>query len=251
MKIIVIGGTGLIGSKVVAGLNEEDHEAVAASPDTGVNTLTGEGLAEVLEGAEAVIDVSNSPSFEDEAVMEFFTTATTNVLAAAAEAGVRHYVALSVVGADRVPESGYLRAKVAQEKLIDGSSIPYTVVRATQFYEFAKRIADEATDGDVVRLPHVLFQPIAADDVAAAVSEVSQRPPADGLVEIAGPEQYRFDEFIRDALAAKGDPRTVVADPQARYFGAVLEERSLVPDNAIHFGGTRFDDWLAEAAPAT
>ena len=250
MKIIVIGGTGLIGSKVVAGLNEEDHEAFAASPDTGVNTLTGEGLAEALEGAEAVIDVSNSPSFEDEAVMEFFTTATTNVLAAAAEAGVRHYVALSVVGADRVPESGYLRAKVAQEKLIDGSSIPYTVVRATQFYEFAKRIADEATDGDVVRLPHVLFQPIAADDVAAAVCEVSQRPPADGLVEIAGPEQYRFDEFIRDALAAKGDPRTVVADPQARYFGAVLEERSLVPDNAIHLGGTRFDDWLAEATPA-
>ena len=249
MKIIVIGGTGLIGSKVVAGLNEEDHEAVAASPDTGVNTLTGEGLAEVLEGAEAVIDVSNSPSFEDEAVMEFFTTATTNLLAAAAEAGVRHYVALSVVGADRVPESGYLRAKAAQEKLVDGSSIPSTVVRATQFYEFAKRIADEATDGDVVRLPHVLLQPIAADDVAAAVCEVSQRAPADGIVEIGGPEQYRFDEFIRDALAAKEDSRTVVADPEARYFGAVLEERSLVPDNAVHLGGIRFDDWLSQPAP--
>ena len=221
MKIVVIGGTGLIGSKVVAGLNEEDHEAVAASPDTGVNTLTGEGLAEVLEGAEAVIDVSNSPSFEDEAVMEFFTTATTNVLAAAAEAGVRHYVALSVVGADRVPESGYLRAKVAQEKLIDGASIPYTVVRATQFFEFVKRIADEATDGDVVRLPHVLFQPIAADDVAAAVCEVSQRAPADGIVEIGGPEQFRFDEFIRDGLMAMGDSRTVVADPH----GPLLRSR--------------------------
>jgi uncharacterized protein YbjT (DUF2867 family) len=251
MKIVVIGGTGLIGSKVVASLNEEDHEAVAASPDTGVNTLTGEGLAEVLEGAEAVIDVSNSPSFEDEAVMEFFTTATTNVLAAAAEAGVRHYVALSVVGADRVPESGYLRAKAAQEKLIDGSSIPSTVVRATQFYEFAKRIADDATDDDVVRLPHVLFQPIAADDVAAAVCEVSQRVPADGIVEIGGPEQYRFDEFIRNALAAKDDSRTVVADPEARYFGAVLEERSLVPDNAVHLGGIRFDDWLSQPAPRT
>jgi uncharacterized protein YbjT (DUF2867 family) len=250
MKIVVIGGTGLIGSKVVAGLNEEDHEAVAASPDTGVNTLTGEGLAEVLEGAEAVIDVSNSPSFEDEAVMEFFTSATTNILGAAAEAGVRHYVALSVVGADRVPESGYLRAKVAQEELIDRSSIPYTIVRATQFYEFAKRIADEATDGDVVRLPHVLFQPMAADDVAAAVCEVSQRAPADGIVEIGGPEQYRFDEFIRDALAAKHDPRTVVADPEARYFGAVLQERSLVPDNAIHLGGIRFQDWQAQPARA-
>jgi uncharacterized protein YbjT (DUF2867 family) len=248
MRIVVIGGTGLIGSKVVAGLNEEGHEAVPASPDTGVNTLTGEGLAEVLEGAEAVIDVSNSPSFEDEAVMEFFTTATSNVLAAAAEAGVRHYVVLSVVGADRVPESGYLRAKAAQEQLIDGASVPYTVVRATQFYEFAKRIADEATDGDVVRLPHVLFQPMAADDVAAAVAEVTQRAPADGIVEIGGPDQYRFDEFIRDALAAGGDSRSVVADPQARYFGAVLEERSLVPDNASHLGGIRFEEWVAESA---
>ena len=249
MKIVVIGGTGLIGSKVVAGLNEEDHQAVAASPDTGVNTLTGDGLAEVLEGAEAVIDVSNSPSFEDEAVMEFFTTATTNVLAAAAEAGVRHYVALSVVGADRVPESGYLRAKVAQEKLIAGASIPYTVVRATQFFEFVKRIADEATDGDVVRLPHVLFQPIAADDVAAAVCEVSQRAPADGIVEIGGPEEFRFDEFIRDGLMAMGDSRTVVADRTAPYFGAVLEERSLVPDNAVHLGEIRFEDWLVKPAP--
>jgi uncharacterized protein YbjT (DUF2867 family) len=250
MKIVVIGGTGLIGSKVVACLDEEGHEAVAASPDSGVNTLTGEGLAEALEGAEAVIDVSNSPSFEDEAVMEFFTTATTNLLAAAAEAGIRHYVALSVVGADRIPDSGYLRAKVAQEQLIDGSSIPYTVVRATQFYEFVKRIADEATDGDVVRLPHVLFQPIAGDDVAAAVCEASQRPPADSIVEIGGPDQVRFDEFIREGLMAMGDPRSVVADQTAPYFGAVLQERSLVPDNAIHLGGIHFEDWQARLGKA-
>jgi uncharacterized protein YbjT (DUF2867 family) len=245
MEIVVIGGTGLIGSKLVACLKEEDHEAIAASPDTGINTLTGEGLAEVLEGASVVVDVSNSPSFEDEAVMDFFTTSTTNLLAAAAEAGVRHYVALSVVGADRVPESGYLRAKVAQEELIDGASIPYTVIRATQFFEFVKRIADEATDGDVVRLPHVLFQPIAADDVATAMCEVSQRAPADGTVEIGGPEQFRFDEFIRDGLAAMGDDRTVVADPNARYFAAVLQERSLVPEKAVHLGEIRFHDWQA------
>lgn len=250
MKIVVIGGTGLIGSKSVACLDEEGHEAVAASPDSGVNTLTGEGLAEALEGAEVVIDVSNSPSFEDEAVMDFFTTCTTNLLAAATEAGVRHYVALSVVGADGVPESGYLRAKVAQERLIDGGSIPYTVVRATQFFEFVKRIADEATDGDVVRLPHVLFQPIAADDVAAAVCEASQRPPAEGIVEIGGPEQFRFDEFIRDGLMAMGDPRIVVADPKAQYFGAVLQERSLVPDNAVHLGDVRFQDWQAQPPKA-
>ena len=248
MKIVVIGGTGLIGSKVVAGLTEEDHEAVAASPDSGVNTLTGEGLAEVLEGASVVVDVSNSPSFEDEAVMEFFTTSTTNLLAAAAEAGVRHYVALSVVGTERLTESGYMRAKVAQEKLIGETSIPYTIVHATQFFEFLMRIAEEATDGDVVRLPHVLIQPIAADDVAAAVCEVTQRPPADGVVEIAGPEQFRFDEFIQHGLTAKGDPRTVVADPEARYFGAVLDERSLVPDNAGHLGDIRLDDWLAQPA---
>jgi uncharacterized protein YbjT (DUF2867 family) len=249
-KIVVIGGTGLIGSKVIAGLGEEDYEAVAASPDTGVNTLTGEGLAEVLHGAEVLIDVSNSPSFEDAAVMEFFTTSTTNLLAASKEAGVRQYLALSVVGADRLPDSGYLRAKVAQEELIDGASIPYTVVRATQFFEFAKRIADAATDGDVVRLPHVLFQPMAADDVAAAVCEVSTRAPADGIVEIGGPEQFRFDEFIREALEATGDDRTVAADAEARYFGTVLEERSLVPDNAVHLGETRFQDWQAQPAKA-
>jgi uncharacterized protein YbjT (DUF2867 family) len=187
MKIVVIGGTGLIGSKVVACLHEEDHEAVAASPDSGVNTLTGEGLSEALQGASVVIDVSNSPSFEDEAVMEFFTTSTTNLLAAEADAGVRHHVALSVVGTERLAESGYFRAKIAQEKLIRDSVIPYSIVHATQFFEFVKSIADAATDGDAVRLAHVLIQPIAADDVAAAVCQISQRPPADGVIEVAGP----------------------------------------------------------------
>jgi uncharacterized protein YbjT (DUF2867 family) len=250
MKIVVIGGTGLIGSKVVDCLRRKHYEAVAASPDSGVNTLTGEGLAEVLEGASMVVDVSNSPSFEDEAVMEFFRTSTTNLLAAESDANVRHHVALSIVGTDRLPESGYLRAKVAQEKLIRDSSIPFTLVRATQFFEFALRIADEATDGDTVRLPHVLFQPIAADDVAAAVCEVSERPPANGIIEVAGPEEFRFDEFIQQALTANGDPRTVVADPKARYFGTELEERSLVPTNAVHLGAIRFNDWLAQPATA-
>ncbi len=248
MKIVVIGGTGLIGSKVVTCLKEEDHEAVAASPDSGVNTLTGEGLPEVLEGASVVIDVSNSPSFEDEAVMEFFTTSTGNLLAAEAEAGVRHHVALSVVGAERLSQSGYLRAKSAQEKLIRDSTIPYSIVHATQFFEFAKRIADDARDGDTVRLPHALLQPMAADDVAAAVCEISQREPADGVIEIAGPEEFHFDEFIQQDLMAKGDPRTVVADPKARYFGAELQERSLLPTNAVHIGEIRFSDWLAQPA---
>jgi uncharacterized protein YbjT (DUF2867 family) len=250
MKTVVIGGTGLIGSKVVTCLKEKDYEAVAGSPDSGVNTLTGEGLAEVLEGASVVIDVSNSPSFEDEAVMEFFTTSTTNLFAAEADAGVRHHVALSVVGAERLTESGYLRAKIAQETLIRDSSIPFSIVHATQFFEFAVRIADEATDGDTVRLPHVLLQPIAADDVAAAVCEISQRAPADGVIEVAGPQQFRFDEFIQQGLMAKGDPRTVVADPKARYFGAQLQERSLLPTNAIHLGKIRFNDWLAQPARA-
>ena len=249
MKTVVIGGTGLIGSKVVACLREEGHEAVAASPDSGVNTLTGEGLAEVLEGAEAVIDVSNSPSFEDEAVMEFFTTSTTNLLEAEYEAGVRHHVALSIVGADRLPESGYLRAKVAQENLIGDATIPFSIVRATQFYEFGLRIADEAMDGDVVRLPHVLFQPMASDDVAAAVCEVSQRAPADGIIEIAGPERFRFDEFIQQALRLHGDPRMVVVDPSAKYFGSELEVDSLVPSNPVHLGQVRVKDWLAHPAP--
>ncbi len=250
MKVVVIGGTGLIGSKVVSCLKEEDNEAVAASPDTGVNTLTGEGLSEVLERAEVVIDVSNSPSIEDEAAMEFFTTSTGNLLAAEPDAGVRHHVALSVLGADRLTESGYLRAKVAQEKLIADGSIPFTIVQATPFFEFAVRTADAATDGDTVRIPNVLFQPMAADDVAAAVCEISQRAPADRAIEIGGPEQFHFDEFIQHALEAQGDPRKVVADPDAHYFGAHLEERSLVPENAEHVGETRFSDWLAQSAGA-
>jgi uncharacterized protein YbjT (DUF2867 family) len=250
MKTVVIGGTGLIGSKVVACLKEEDNDAVAASLDTGVNTLTGDGLPEALEGAEVVIDVSNSPSLEDEPAMDFFTTSTNNLLAAESDAGVRHHVALSIVGGDGLPDSGYLRAKVAQEKLIGDASIPFTIVRATQFFEFALTIADGATDGDVVRLPHVLFQPMAADDVAAAVCEISQRAPADGVIEIAGPEQFRFDEFIQQALTAKGDPREVVTDPKASYFGSELEERSLVPANAVHFGEIRFSDWAAHRSAA-
>ncbi len=250
MKIVVIGGTGLIGSKVVTCLKEEDHEAIAASPDSGVNTLTGDGLAEVLVGASVVIDVSNSPSFEDEAVMDFFTTSTTNLLAAEADAGVRHHVALSVVGAERLSESGYLRAKIAQEKLIGDSSIPFSIVHATQFFEFAVRIADEATDGDTVRLPDARIQPIAADDVAAAVCEISLRAPADGVIEIAGPEEFPFDQFVRQGLKAKGDPRTVVADPKAQYFGAELQERSLLPTNAVHLGEIRFSDWLAQPPTA-
>ena len=250
MKIVVIGGSGLIGSKVVAGLREEEHQVVAASLDSGVNTVTGEGLAKALEGTSVVIDVSNSPSFEDEAVMEFFTTSTTNLLAAEREAGVRHHVALSVVGSERMSDSGYMRAKIAQEQLIRDSVIPFTIIHATQFFEFVKSIADGATDGDTVRLSHVLIRPIAADDVAAAVCEISQRPAADGVIEIAGPEEFRLDELIRQGLQAKGDPRTVVADPEARYFGAKLQERTLVPTNAVHLGGIRFDDWLAHPTVA-
>jgi uncharacterized protein YbjT (DUF2867 family) len=250
MKVVVIGGTGLIGSKVVTCLEDEGNEAIAASPDSGVNTLTGEGLAEVLERTEVVIDVSNSPSFEDDAVMDFFTTSTTNLLAAEVDADVRHHVALSVVGAERLPESGYLRAKVAQEQLIKDAAIPYSIVHATQFFEFALRIADDATDGDTVRLPHVLFQPMAADDVATAVCEISQRSPADGVIEIGGPEQFRFDEFVQEALEAKGDPRSVVADQKATYFGTELEERSLVPTDTARLGEIRFVDWLAQSANA-
>ena len=244
MKIVVIGGTGLIGSKVVARLGERGYEAVAASPDSGVNTLTGEGLAEVLEGASVVVDVSNSPSFEDAAVMEFFQTSTRNLLAYEAAAGVGHHVALSVVGSERLPDSGYLRAKVAQEKLIKESSIPYSIVRATQFFEFLTRIADSATEGNTVRLPSVGFQPLAADDVASTVAKVAMGAPLNGTVEIAGPEQFRFDEFISRGLNARKDPREVIADPHARYFGAELSERSLVPDNGALLGAIRFEDWL-------
>ena len=250
MKIVVIGGSGLIGSKLVTRLDGQGHEAVAASPDSGVDTLTGDGLAEALDGAGAVVDVSNSPSFEDRAVLEFFETSTRNLLAAEAAAGVRHHVALSVVGTERLSESGYFRAKIAQEKLIRGSSIPYSIVHATQFFEFIKSIAAAATDGDTVRLAPVLIQPIAADDVARAVSRVSTGSPVNGVVEVAGPEQFRLDELIRRGLSARHDPRTVVPDPHARYFGAELDERTLVPGDGARVGRTRFEDWLSQPIAA-
>jgi uncharacterized protein YbjT (DUF2867 family) len=248
MKIVIIGGTGLIGSKLVSRLREHGHEAVPAAPDTGVNTLTGEGLAQVLTGAAVVVDVSNSPSFEDAAVLRFFETSTGNLLAAEAAAGVGHHVALSVVGSDRMPESGYMRAKVAQEKLIRNSPIPYSIVRATQFFEFVKRIADDATAGNTVRLPPVLFQPMAAADVANAVARVALGAPLNGVVEVGGPQQFRFDEFIRLSLSARHDPREVVADPHARYFGAEMDERSLVPGADARLGEIRFEDWLRQSA---
>ena len=246
MKLVIIGGTGLIGSKLVTRLREHGHEAVPAAPNTGVNTLTGEGLAEALQGASVVVDVSNSPSFEDAAVMEFFTTSTRNLLKSAAAAGVRHYVALSVVGTERVPDSPYLRAKNAQETLIKGGGIPYSIVRATQFFEFVKRIADEATDGTTVRLPPVLIQPMAADDVAKAVGTIAVGGPQNGTVEVAGPQQFRFDELIRQGLGACNDPREVVVDPHARYFGAELGERSLIPAGDARLGEVRFQEWLGQ-----
>ena len=244
MKIVVIGGTGLIGSKLVTRLAEQGHEAVPASPNTGVNTVTGEGLAGALHGASVVVDVSNSPSFEETAVMKFFTTSTRNLLEYAAAARVRHYVALSVVGTERIADSPYLRAKHAQETLIKDAGIPYSIVHATQFFEFIMRIADEATDGTTVRLPPVLIQPMAADDVAAAVANVAVGPPVNGTVEVAGPQVFRFDELIRQGLGARNDRRTVVADPHALYFGAELEERSLIPAGDARLGEIRFDEWL-------
>ena len=250
MKIVVIGGTGLIGSKVVSKLGERGYDVIAASPNSGVNTLTGEGLTKVLEGASVVVDVSNSPSFADDAVMEFFKTSTGNLLRYEAAAGVGHHVALSVVGSERLPDSGYLRAKVAQEKLIKESSIPYSIVRATQFFEFLKRIAGEVTDGNTVRLPSVRFQPVAADDVAGAVARVAVESPLNGTVELGGPEQLRFNEFIRRDLSARKDPREVIADPHARYFGTELGEYSLVPGNDALLGEIRFEDWLNQSASA-
>jgi uncharacterized protein YbjT (DUF2867 family) len=248
MKIVIIGGTGRIGSQVVTHLREQRHQAVPASPDTGVNTLTGEGVAAALNGADVVVDVSNSPSFEDAAVLKFFETSTTNLLAAEAAQGVAHHVALSIVGSERAPDSGYLRAKVAQEKLIRNSSIPYSIVRATQFFEFFKSIADAATDGNTVHIAPVLFQPIAAEDVAKAVSRVAVSAPVNGIVEIAGPQQFRFDEFIRLGLRARQDPRVVIADPHARYFGTELAERTLVPGADARLGEIRFENWLAQSA---
>jgi uncharacterized protein YbjT (DUF2867 family) len=248
MKLVIIGGTGLIGSKLVTRLREHGHEAVPASPDTGVNTITGDGLAEALRGASVVVDVSNSPSFEEAAVMDFFTVSTRNLLQAAASAGVKHYVALSVVGTERIPDSPYLRAKSAQEALIKAAAIPYSIVHATQFFEFIKRIADEATDGTTVRLPPVLIQPMAADDVAKAVGRIAVGAPVNGTVDVAGPQQFRFDELIREGLKARQDPREVIADPQARYFGARLSERALVPAGDARLGEVRFEEWLGQPA---
>jgi uncharacterized protein YbjT (DUF2867 family) len=250
MKIVVIGGSGLIGSKLVTKLNEKGHEAISASPNSGVNTLTGEGLADVLDGAAVVVDVSNSPSFEDAAVLEFFQTSTTNLLAAEATAGVGHHVALSVVGTERLLEGGYFRAKMTQEELIKGSSIPYSIVHATQFFEFITGIADAASDGNTVRLPPALIQPMAADDVAATVGRVAIGPPLNRTVEIGGPEQFRLDELIRRALKARNDPREVVADPHASYYGITPSERALLPADDALLGPTHLEDWLSQTAVA-
>jgi len=243
MKIVVIGGTGLIGSKVVANLKQKGHEALAAAPNTGVNTITGEGLKEALAGAQVVIDLANSPSFEDRAVLEFFETSERNLLPAEAAAAVRHHVALSIVGIDR-SDNGYFRAKVAQEKLIKASGIPYTIIRSTQFMEFLRGIADSSTDGNKVRISPGLFQPIAADDVAAIVADVALAAPRNGMVEIAGPERAPFNEIVARYLKAVGDPREVVSDAEARYFGGRVEERSLVPMGEARLGHVRFDEWL-------
>jgi len=246
MKIVVIGGSGLIGSKVVKKLLEDGHQAVSASPRSGVNTLTGEGLAEALKGASVVVDVSNSPSFEDAAAMQFFKTSTGNLLAAEAVAGVGHHVALSVVGTERLSESGYFRAKIAQEQLITSSSIPYSIVHATQFFEFLMGIADISMDGNTVRLAPVLIQPMAAEDVASAVSRVAEGAPVNGTVEVGGPQQFRLDELIRGLLRERHDPREVITDPHARYSGAELSERTLVPDDDASLGEIRLDDWLSQ-----
>jgi uncharacterized protein YbjT (DUF2867 family) len=247
MKIVVIGGSGLVGSKVVALLNAQAQHAVAASPKTGVNTVTGEGLAEVLEGTSVVVDVSNAPSWEDSAVLEFFRTSTRNILSAERAAAVGHHVALSVVGSERLTESGYFRAKIVQEELIKASPIPYSIVRATQFFEFVKGIADLSTAGKEIRLPPALIQPMAAEDVATAVARVAIRSPLRGTIEVGGPEQFHLDELVRRDLAARNDSRQVITDPHARYYGITLSERTLVPGDDAQLGPTRFDDWLAQS----
>jgi uncharacterized protein YbjT (DUF2867 family) len=244
MKIVVIGGTGLIGTKVVKRLRNKGHEVMAASPDSGVNTITGEGLAEALAGAQVVIDLANSPSFEDSAVLKFFETSGQNLLAAEAAAGVQHHVALSIVGTDRLPDSGYLRAKMAQERLIKASTIPYTIVRSTQFFEFVGGIAQAATVGQTVRVSPALVQPIMSDDVADAVADAALGAPVKGTIEIAGPERVPLDEIVRRFLVAKQDPRKVIADARARYFGTQLDDRSLTPGDNAHIGSIRFEDWL-------
>jgi uncharacterized protein YbjT (DUF2867 family) len=245
MKIVVIGGSGLIGSNVVNRLRQGGHEVVAASPKSGVNTLTGEGLAEALAGTQVVVDVANSPSFDAKAVLAFFETSGRNLLAAEKAAGVRHHVALSVVGTERLLESGYFPAKLAQEKLIKGSGIPYTILRATQFFEFVGAIVESGTDGNVIRLSPALFQPIASDDVAAALADLAVAPPLNDTVEVAGPEPLPLDEIVRQFLAAKGDSRQVTADVHARYFGAAINDRSLTPGEHPRLGPTRFADWLS------
>jgi uncharacterized protein YbjT (DUF2867 family) len=247
MKIVVIGGTGLIGSKLVKKLREQGHEAVAASPNSGVNSVTGEGLADALKGASVVVDVTNSPSWEDAAVLNFFETSTRNLLANEAAAGVGHHVALSVVGTERLLESGFFRAKFAQENLIKASSIPYSIVRATQFFEFVRKIADYSTEGNQVRLPPALIQPMAADDVASALVRIAASSPVNGTVEIGGPEQFRLDELIRRDLAAGKDPREVISDPHGRYYGIAVSERALVPDDNAQLGEAHFEDWLNQS----
>lgn len=244
MKIVVIGGSGLIGSKLVNNLRQKGHDVVAASPNSGVNTITGEGLNEALTGADVVVDVANSPSFEEQAVLEFFQTSGRNLLAAEISAGVRHHVALSVVGTDRLPESPYMRAKMVQEKLIKESGVPYTIVHSTQFFEFLVGIAQSATAGDTVRLPPAFVQPISSDDVAAAMAEAATGAPVNGTIEIGGPEKFRLDELVGQYLSAKQDPRQVVTDAHARYFGTELNDRSLVPDDDARIYATTFDAWL-------
>jgi uncharacterized protein YbjT (DUF2867 family) len=251
MKIVVIGGSGLIGSKLVIKLRDQGHETIAASPSSGVNTLTGEGLAEVLQGASVVVDVSNSPSFEDAAVLKFFETSTRNLLTYEATAKVGHHVALSVVGTERLSESGYFRAKIAQEKLIKDSAIPYSIVHATQFFEFLKGLADISFDGGKVRLPPVLFQPMAADDVAREVAKIAAGPPVNGTVEIAGLEQFRVDELVRQRLAALKDPREVVADPNGLYSGAKVSLKTLLPEKTARLGKIRYETWVARSAAQT
>ena len=244
MKIVVIGGSGLIGKRVVRNLRQRGHAVVAASPSSGVNTVTGEGLAPALAGARVVVDVANAPSWEDNAVLAFFETSGRNLLAAEAAAGVGHHVALSVVGTDRLLASGYFRAKMAQEKLIKASPIPYTIVRATQFFEFVGGIAQSATEGQTVRLPPVLMQPIASDDVAAVVAEVAVKKPLNGMIDLAGPEPIRQDDLVRQFLNATGDPRTVITDPKALYYGITVNDQSLTPGDHPRMGPTRFEDWL-------
>jgi len=248
MKIVVIGGTGLIGSRLVNMLRVHGHEAVAAALNTGVNTITGEGLAEVLKGASVTVDVSNSPDWDDAAVLRFFETSTRNLLTYETAAGVRHHVALSVVGTDRLSESGYFRAKIAQEKLIRESSIPYSIVHATQFFEFLKGLADISMVDGKVHLPPVLFQPMAADEVASGVARVAVGQPVNGIVEIAGPEKFRVDELVRRRLASLKDPREVIADPNARYGGAKVSEKTLLPGKNARTGETRFETWLSQPA---